>query len=145
VVGLAGVESPREDLVQVDTSEAPESPTEKLSDDVIFRSLPSKLAEVVSTATQLPGGEEVTECEGELGGGEVEMGACTSAVSFSRSEHPATSEVGQEDTTVTGLSPLGRPLDGEDEVTVVTDDAKVQGVLPVVMVTGGVEIERAGV
>jgi hypothetical protein len=36
-------------------------------------------------------------------------------------------------------------LDGEDEVTVVTDDAKVQGVLPVVMVTGGVEIERAGV
>ena len=36
VVGLAGEESPREDLAQVDTSEAPESPTEELSDDVIF-------------------------------------------------------------------------------------------------------------
>ena len=86
----------------------------------------------------------MTECEGELGGGEV-MGACTSAISFSRSEHPATSEVGQEDMMAAGLSPLGRPLDGEDEVTMVTDDTKVQGVLPVVMVTGGVEIERAGV
>jgi hypothetical protein len=144
VVGLAGEESPREDLAQVVTSEAPESQTEKLSDDVIFRSLPSKLAEVISTAAQLPGREVVTECEGELGGGEVEMGACTSAVSFSRSEHPATSEVGQEDTIAAGLSPLGRLLDG-DEVTMVTDDPIVQGVLPVVMVTGGVEIERAGV